>query len=78
MLRDAGAEISAELIEYEQQRQRVHAYVERLKQTISAQPLMPIPVRQGVTLYNHQIKAYNIALALFGYALSGGDVHEHV
>ncbi len=43
-------------------------YVERMKTAQDVVPMQPVPVKPGVTLYQHQIRAYNIALSLFGYA----------
>ena len=35
-------------------------------QTEKVEPLQPIPIKAPYSLYQHQVKAYNIALALFG------------
>lgn len=43
-------------------------YVEQMKTAQAVDPMQPVPVKPGIALYQHQIKAYNIALALFGYA----------
>ncbi len=59
--------VSRELSERAGQMLRAQKYVEQMKASDKVQPLRPVPIREGRTLYNHQIKAYNIALALFGY-----------
>ena len=42
-------------------------YVEQMKTAKTVEPMRPVPVKPGVTLYQHQVRAYNIALSLFGY-----------
>ena len=45
----------------------IRKYVEQVKlQEGPVAPLQPIPVKAPYRLYQHQVKAYNIALALFG------------
>lgn len=45
----------------------IQRYIAHVKlQTEKVQPLQPIPIKAPYSLYQHQIKAYNIALALFG------------
>lgn len=63
--------VSRELSERAGQMLRAQKYVEQMKASDKVQPLCPVPIREGRTLYNHQVKAYNIALVLFGY--EGGD-----
>lgn len=46
---------------------RIQKYIESVKlESGAVQPLQPIPIKAPYSLYQHQIKAYNIALALFG------------
>ena len=46
---------------------RVQRYIDQVKvKEGPVSPLQPVPIRAPYTLYQHQIKAYNIALALFG------------
>ncbi len=63
--------VSGELAARAGQMLRAQKYVERMKAADKVRPLCPVPIREGCTLYNHQVKAYNIVLALFGY--EGGD-----
>lgn len=44
---------------------KISRYVEKMKRADTAEPLRPIPIKAPYQLYTHQIKAYNIALALF-------------
>lgn len=49
------------------QQARIRKYVEAIKvQEGEVEPLQPIPIKAPYSLYQHQIKAFNIALALFG------------
>lgn len=68
--------VTVELAARAKQMLGVQKYVERMKASDKVQPLRPVPIREGCTLYNHQIKAYNIALALFGYEEGEGS-HDH-
>ena len=46
---------------------KIQKYIEHVKlQTEKVEPLQPIPIKAPYSLYQHQVKAYNIALALFG------------
>lgn len=46
---------------------RIQKYIEKVKlETGTVEPLQPVPIKAPFSLYQHQIKAYNIALALFG------------
>ena len=46
---------------------QIQKYIEKVKlDTGQVDPLQPIPIKAPYSLYQHQIKAYNIALALFG------------
>ena len=48
---------------------KVRRYIESVKRADTAEPLKPVPIKAPYHLYQHQIKAYNIALALRGAAL---------
>lgn len=75
LLRGVHARASAELIAAAKALLERQRYVEEQKRPGPAEPLRPIPVKPGVQLYNHQIKAYNIVLALYGYKpAQGGGV----
>ncbi len=69
--------VTMELAAHAQKMFRAQKYVERMKAADKVQPMCPVPIREGCTLYNHQIKAYNIALALFGYEGGSGDDGLH-
>lgn len=59
-------------------------YVDEQKAAEKVEPMKPIPIKADYSLFNHQVKAFNIALALFGYdtqrsdSAEGGDAHVHV
>lgn len=48
---------------------KVRRYCDSVKRSEHAEPLKPIPIKAPYALYQHQVKAYNIALALRGAAL---------
>ena len=48
---------------------KVRRYIESVKRADRVEPLKPVPIKAPYALYQHQIKAYNIALALRGAAL---------
>lgn len=43
-----------------------HRFVDAQKVADKVEPMRPIPIKEGFSLFNHQVKAFNIALALFG------------
>lgn len=46
---------------------RIQKYIESVKlQKDTVDPLLPVPIKAPYKLYQHQVKAYNITLALFG------------
>ena len=49
---------------------KIQRYIEGVKKAQTVEPLQPIPIKAPYTLYQHQIKAYNITLALFGRGAS--------
>ena len=56
-----------ELSDFGNRLYKVQRYIEHVKlQTDNVEPLQPIPIKAPYSLYQHQVKAYNIALALFG------------
>ena len=71
-LRSIGALASRALVNYVRRKADAIDYIERMRAAEAVEPLGPPPVAGGVMLYQHQIRAYNIALALFGYDV-GGD-----
>ena len=50
----------------------VQRFVESQKTVWTACPIHPIPIKPEYHLYTHQVRAYNIALALMGYDPEGG------
>lgn len=69
LLHGIGTRASRELVTEAARLLEAQRYIEAQKQPGAAVPLQPIPVKDDVQLYNHQIKGYNIALALFGYGV---------
>ena len=67
--------LSETLTAYAEKLQRIQRYIEKVKLKDGAvEPLQPIPIKKPYSLYQHQVKAYNIALALFGRgARKGGS-----
>jgi len=51
---------------------QVYRYVESQKTAWTVCPINPIPIKPEYHLYTHQVRAYNIALALMGYDPEGG------
>lgn len=66
--------VSPELKHRAQEMLRSKAYIDRMKASDRVEPMRAIPIREGCALYNHQVKAYNIALSLFGY--EEGEGHD--
>ena len=64
LLQAHGAALSPQLARYAQGCERVQRYVEAVKLAGPGEPLKPPPLRAPYTLYQHQCKAYSIALAL--------------
>lgn len=59
--------LSKTLSDFGNQQWKIQKYIEKVKlQTGRVEPLQPIPIKAPYSLYQHQVKAYNIALALFG------------
>lgn len=69
-LRSIGTKASRELINEAKRIMDVRAFVSAQKDASHIEPIRPVPIRPDVQLYAHQIKGYNIMLALFGYAIS--------
>lgn len=73
-LRRFYVDFSEALADYEKHAEKVRKYVDGVKGADHVEPLQPIPIKAPYALYQHQVKAYNIALALFGRgAKRGGD-----
>lgn len=68
-LRKHRVEFSPALSECEARADKVRRYIDSVKRADTAEPLRPVPIREPFHLYQHQVKAYNIALALKGAAL---------
>lgn len=64
-----GVEFSEQLAACEARADKVRRYIESVKRSNKVEPLKPVPIKEPYHLYQHQIKAYNIALALRGAAL---------
>ena len=60
---------SPTLAAYAERADRIRRYIDSVKRQEHAEPLKPVPIKAPYALYQHQIKAYNIALALRGAAL---------
>lgn len=69
-LRDAQAVFTAELAKKSDRLERLQAFVEAQKTAENVEPIAEIPLKPGCKLFQHQIKAYNISLALLGYPMS--------
>lgn len=67
--------VNPELARRAQEMLRSKAYIDRMKAAGHVEPMRAIPIREGCALYNHQVKAYNIALSLFGYK-EGEEEHD--
>lgn len=66
-LKRLRVEFSEALSNFGNRQYRIQKYIEHVKlQTDKVEPLQPIPIKAPYSLYQHQVKAYNIALALFG------------
>lgn len=50
----------------------IDKYVAHVKEQERVEPLQPVPIKAPYALYQHQVKAYNIALALFGRGAKKG------
>lgn len=76
--------VSPELAQKARSMLAARKYVDEQKAADKVEPMKPIPIKADYSLFNHQVKAFNIALALFGYdtestdSAKGGDVHVHV
>ena len=69
------AELSPELQRLAQKLETIDRYVLHIKNQEHVEPLQPVPIKAPYTLFQHQVKAFNIALALFGRgAKKRGDV----
>lgn len=67
-LRAVGARASPELVAEAKRIMNTRRYIEQQKVATHVEPMKPMPLKPSIHPYQHQIKAYNIALALFGYA----------
>lgn len=66
-LRSQRIPFSEELEAWAERLKRIQRYIEAVKlKEGDVMPLQPVPIKQPYSLYRHQVKAYNIALALFG------------
>lgn len=66
-LKSLKVPFSEELCSFGNRQARIQKYIESVKlQKDIVEPLLPVPVKAPYKLYQHQVKAYNIALALFG------------
>lgn len=68
-LRRHSVAFSEALENCEAKADKVRRYIDSVKRSAHAEPLKPIPIKAPYALYQHQVKAYNIALALRGAAL---------
>lgn len=66
-LQGQKVQLSEELAKVAGKLANIQRYIAHVKvQTDLVEPLQPVPIKAPYQLYQHQIKAYNIALALFG------------
>lgn len=66
-LKNQRIPFTEELRDFGNRQYRIQKYIEKVKlETGTVEPLQPIPIKAPYSLYQHQVKAYNIALALFG------------
>ena len=63
------ARIGPALKTYSDSIQRVRRYIEYCKTADHVDPIKPIPIRTPYTMYQHQVRAYNIGLTLWDAAL---------
>lgn len=70
-LRTHRIPVSPELGEQARAMLAARRYVDRMKAAETVTPAREIPIRDGFKLFNHQVKAFNIALALYGYDMRG-------
>lgn len=68
-LRSHGALFTPDLETYYERAGKVRRYVERMKTADRVELLKPAPLKKPFTLYEHQKKAFNIALVLRSAAL---------
>ena len=66
-LRREETPCSPELAKCAREMLDAHRFVDVQKAADKVEPIRPIPIKEGFSLFNHQVKAFNIALALFGY-----------
>ena len=66
-LRDVRALASTDLIAAAREAAETAQIIETIKDIEEPAPVQEIPVKKDVHLYNHQIKAFNIALMLFDH-----------
>lgn len=89
-LGEAGTQMDAPLLAAGQRMVKIQRWIEKLKAAEKVKPVRPIPIKPQYSLYQHQIKAFDMALMLFGTWKDpkgdsgmklrgrGGDIHEHV
>lgn len=70
-LRQHRIPVSPELASTARSMLAARRYVDRMKAAEIVSPARAIPIRDGYKLFNHQVKAFNIALALYGYDMGG-------
>lgn len=70
-LRKERIPVSKELAEAARGMLAARRYINRMKDAELVEPARPIPIKEGYKLFNHQVKAFNIALALYGYNMGG-------
>lgn len=63
--------VSPELAQKARSMLAARKYVDAQKAAEKVEPMKPIPIKADYSLFNHQVKAFNIALALFGYDTQG-------
>lgn len=67
-LRSCGAQMTGDLAAQGTRLEKIQRYLENTKTAQHVNPLKDVPIKAPYTLYQHQIKAFNIALALKSFA----------
>lgn len=67
-LTSAGAQMDAALQEAGKRARDVQIWVDRLKEAKKVRPVKPVPIKPPCSLYQHQVKAFNLGVVLRNFA----------
>lgn len=67
-LGEVGAQMDAPLLTAGQRAQEVQRWVDRMKEAKRVKPVKPVPIKAEYSLYQHQIKAFNLGIVLRSFA----------